>query len=81
MIQDESGHGINRRAVVAREHNRFTPIGEDKAPGILRLMLGTIKALQLQPARPQAPEARLFKPHDAPGCLDVRTDVQPLRKP
>jgi len=44
-------------------------------------MLGTIKALQLQPARPQAPEARLFEPGDSPGRLDVRTDVESLGKP
>src|SRR5207247_2311318 len=36
-VEHQTGHGINRRAVVAREHDGFAPVGEDKAPRILGL--------------------------------------------
>ena len=52
VIHDQPGNGIDCRAVVARQHNRFAPVGEDKTPRILRFMFGTVKAFQLEPARP-----------------------------
>ena len=52
VMEDQAGHRVNRRAVVSRQHNRFAPIGEDKAPGILWFVLRTVEALQLEPARP-----------------------------
>src|SRR5213592_3389506 len=81
MVQHQAGDGIDRRTVVAREHDRFTQVGEDKAPGILRLMLGAIKAPECQASWPQAPDACLLESGDAPRRFDVGTNVQSLRHP
>src|SRR5436190_5223767 len=79
--RDEAGHGIDRRTVVPRHHDRFAPIREDVPPRILRLVLGTIERLELQTLRPEAPQAGLFHADQSPRRLDVRVDVQPLRHP
>src|SRR5436190_8111092 len=50
--RDEAGHGIDRRTVVPRHHDRFAPIREDVPPRILRLVFGAIERLELQTLRP-----------------------------
>ena len=52
VVHHQAGNGIDGRAVIARQHERFAQVGEDKAPRILRFMFGAVEAFELEPARP-----------------------------
>src|SRR3954468_1646989 len=81
MMAHKPRHRVNRRAIVSREHDWFAPICEHESPRILRLVFGTIKALQLEPPRRQTPDAGLVQLHQAPWRLDLRKNVQALAHP
>ena len=80
-LRHESGHRINDRAVVAGEFDGLAPVGEDEAPGILRLGGAAVKAFELQPLRPESPDASLVERLHTPRRFDARKVVQPLAEP
>src|SRR5206468_3311570 len=57
-IRHESGHGIDRRAVIPGDDDRLSEVGEDEAPRVLRLALGAEEPLELHATRVEAPKSR-----------------------
>src|ERR1043166_606365 len=78
MVHDHARHRINVRTVVARDHDRFTPIRKNPSPRILRLVRGAVKTIELQQSRTQSPQPGLFERRNSPRRLDMRVNVQSL---
>ena len=78
MARGEAGDSVSDGTIVAGDDDRFAPVGEDVAPGILRFVNGTEETFEFFQLRLETPEAGLIHADDTPGCFDVRVRVQAL---